>query len=61
MAKKSKIAKNNQRAEKVLYYADARRALISLIKDPEATYEEKREAQLQVCRVEGLAIVSFIL
>ena len=51
MAKKSKIAKNNQRAEKVLFYADARRELTSIIKDPEATYEDKREAQKKIAKM----------
>jgi len=51
MAKKSKIAKNNQRAEKVLFYAEARRDLLAIIKSPDATYEEKREAQRKISKM----------
>ena len=51
MAKKSKIAKNNQRAATVEFYADTRRELLSIIKDPEATYEEKREAQRKIAKM----------
>ena len=51
MAKKSKIAKNNQRAATVEFYADTRRELLSIIKDPEATYEEKREAQRKLAKM----------
>lgn len=45
MAKKGKIQKNQKRAELVLRYADRRRALVEVIKDPAATSLEKREAQ----------------
>ena len=51
MAKKSKIAKNNQRAEKVLLYADVRRDLLEIIKNPGATYEDKREAQRKIAKM----------
>ena len=51
MAKKSKIAKNNQRAEKVLLYADVRRELLEIIKNPDATYEDKREAQRKISKM----------
>ena len=51
MAKKSKIAKNNQRAEKVLLYADVRGDLVAIIKDPDATYEDKREAQRKIAKM----------
>jgi len=51
MAKKSKIAKNNQRAEKVLLYADVRRDLLEIIKNPDATYEDKREAQRKIAKM----------
>lgn len=45
MAKKSKIEKNQKRAELILRYADRRRAFVEIIKDPAATSLEKREAQ----------------
>lgn len=51
MAKKSKVAKNNQRAEKVIFYAEERRELLKIIKDPDATYEEKRDAQKRISRM----------
>ena len=51
MAKKSKVAKNNQRAEKIVFYADERRDLLKVIKDPDATYEEKREAQKRISKM----------
>ena len=51
MAKKSKVAKNNQRAEKVIFYAEERRELLKVIKDPDATYEEKRDAQRRISRM----------
>ncbi len=44
MAKTSKIAKNNKRKVLVDRYADRRAELIKIIKDPEASYEDKREA-----------------
>ena len=51
MAKTSKIVKNNQRAELVERYADERAELIAIIKDPEASYEDKREAYQQIARM----------
>jgi small subunit ribosomal protein S14 len=51
MAKKSKIAKNNQRSEKIAFYADERRDLLKVIKDSNATYEEKREAQRRISKM----------
>tara|TARA_B110000014_G_C20120628_1_gene593692 strand:- start:1273 stop:1578 length:306 start_codon:yes stop_codon:yes gene_type:complete len=51
VAKKSKVAKNNQRAEKVIFYAEERRELLKVIKDPDATYEEKRDAQRRISRM----------
>ena len=51
MAKKSKVAKNNQRAEKVIFYAEERRELLKIIKDPDATYEEKRDAQRRISKM----------
>jgi small subunit ribosomal protein S14 len=44
MAKKSKIVKNQRRKELVERYADRRAELTAIIKDPETSYEEKREA-----------------
>lgn len=44
MAKKSKIEKNKRRRELIERYAEKRAELTGIIKDPEATYEEKREA-----------------
>ena len=44
MAKTSKIVKNNKRKVIVDRYADRRAELIIIIKDPEASYEDKREA-----------------
>lgn len=51
MAKKSKIARNKQRAELIERYAERRQKLISVIKDPEATMEEKREAQMALRKI----------
>ena len=44
MAKKSKIVKNQRRKVLVERYADRRAELTGIIKDPETSYEEKREA-----------------
>jgi small subunit ribosomal protein S14 len=44
MAKKSKIAKNKERQRLVEMYADRRAELIAVVKDPDASYEDKREA-----------------
>jgi small subunit ribosomal protein S14 len=44
MAKKSKIVKNERRKVLVERYADRRAELTGTIKDPETSYEEKREA-----------------
>ncbi|MCB1247258.1 MAG: 30S ribosomal protein S14 [Acidimicrobiia bacterium] len=51
MAKTSKIAKNNKRAELVARYADRRAELIKVIKDPEASYEDKREAYAKIAKM----------
>lgn len=51
MAKTSKIAKNNKRAEIVERYADRRAELIKIIKDPEASYEDKREAYASIAKM----------
>ncbi len=44
MAKKGKIEKNDRRAQLVAKYADRRRALIRVMKNPDATPDEKRSA-----------------
>ncbi len=48
MAKKSKIMKNDKRAELIDRYAEERAELIKVIKDPEASYEAKREAYQKI-------------
>ena len=51
MAKTSKIVKNNKRKRTVEVYAEKRQDLLKIVKDPNTSYEEKREAQkrLHVC------------
>ena len=51
MAKTSKIVKNNQRKRAISVYAERRHELLKIIKDPNTSYDEKREAQkrLQKC------------
>jgi len=51
MAKTSKIAKNNKRKQLVDRYAERRAELIIIIKDPEATYEDKREAYAKIAKM----------
>ena len=51
MAKTSKVAKNNKRAVLVERYADRRAELIKIIKDPEASYGDKREAYAQIAKM----------
>jgi small subunit ribosomal protein S14 len=51
MAKTSKIAKNNRRKVLVERYADRRAELIEVIKDPEASYEDKREAYAKIAKM----------
>ena len=45
MAKTSKVVKNNKRLETVGFYQDRRKELLKVIKDPDSSYDEKREAQ----------------
>ena len=45
MAKKSKIVKNNKRQETSDFYLVKRKELLSVIRDPESSYDEKREAK----------------
>ena len=51
MAKTSKIAKNNKRKILIERYAERRAELIKIIKDPEASYEEKREAYAKIAKM----------
>jgi small subunit ribosomal protein S14 len=51
MAKKSKIAKNDKRAELIERYAERRAELVAIVKDPEATYADKREAYQQIAKM----------
>jgi small subunit ribosomal protein S14 len=51
MAKTSKIAKNNRRKVLIERYAERRGELISIIKDPEASYEDKREAYAKIAKM----------
>ena len=48
MAKTSKIVKNKERKAIVERYADRRAELVIIIKDPEASYEDKREAYAKI-------------
>lgn len=50
MAKKSMIAKNEQRKALVAMYAEQRRELKKVIGDPDASYEDKREAYQQLAK-----------
>ena len=51
MAKKSMIAKNNQRVEIIERYRERRAELLSVIKDPAATLESKREAYKAIAKM----------
>ena len=51
MAKKSKIAKNQQRMALVAKYAARRAELVKVLKNPEASFEEKYDAQRQIARM----------
>ena len=51
MAKTSKIAKNNKRKEIVDRYAERRAELIKIVKDPVASYEDKREAYAKIAKM----------
>ena len=51
MAKKSKIAKNEQRAVIIDRYAEKRAELLKIIKDPEANYDAKREAYAKIAKM----------
>ncbi len=51
MAKKSKIVKNERRKVLVERYAARRAELLAVIKDPETSYEAKREAYRRIARL----------
>ena len=51
MAKKSKIAKNEQRKVMVARYAERRAALIAVTRDPNTTFAEKLEAQAKLAKL----------
>lgn len=51
MAKKSKIAKNKQRKIIVERYKERRAELMAIIKDPETTYDQKREAYQGIAKM----------
>lgn len=51
MAKTSKIAKNNRRKVLVERYAERRAELVKILKDPEASYEDKREAYAAIAKM----------
>ena len=50
MAKKSKIAKNEQRKEIVARYAERRAELKAIIKNPNTSDEDRLEAQFELNR-----------
>lgn len=51
MAKKSKIAKNEQRKEKVAKHAGRRRELKAIVKSPRSTPEERQSAAYTLARL----------
>lgn len=48
MAKKGKLEKNDRRADLVAKYAETRLQLVAVMKDPEATPDEKRQAMARL-------------
>ncbi len=48
MAKTSKVAKNEQRKKIVAKYAARRAALVAIVKDPEASLDDKIAAQKKI-------------
>ena len=48
MAKKGKLEKNDRRADLVARYAETRLQLVAVMKDPEATPDEKRQAMARL-------------
>ena len=51
MAKTSKIVNNNNRKRTIEVYAEKRQDLLQIVKDPNTSYEEKREAQKKIARM----------
>ncbi len=51
MAKKSMIAKNKRRAELVERYRERRAELLSVIKDPDAGLDAKRQAYAAIAKM----------
>jgi small subunit ribosomal protein S14 len=51
MAKTSKIAKNQRRKVLVDRYAERRAELVKVIKDPDASYDEKRDAYAAIAKM----------
>ena len=51
MAKKSKIARNLQRKATIAKYAERRLTLVKIIKDPNATWAEKLDAQSKIAKM----------
>lgn len=51
MAKKSKIAKNQQRRRTVARYAERRAALVAVVRDPNADMEDKVVAQEKLAKM----------
>lgn len=50
MAKRSNLERNQRRKELVEFYAERRRELTEVIKDPDADYAEKREAYQEIAK-----------
>ncbi len=48
MAKKGKLQKNDRRADLVARYAETRRQLVEVMKDPKASPDEKRQAMARL-------------
>jgi small subunit ribosomal protein S14 len=48
MAKKSMIAREHKRINQVKKYAERRRALKAIIRDPNASFEDRESAQLRL-------------
>ena len=51
MAKKSKVVKNNKRLETSNLYFEKRKELLRVIKDPNSSYDDKREAQKKIAKM----------
>jgi small subunit ribosomal protein S14 len=51
MAKTSKIVKNNKREAAVNQFYDRRQELLKIIKDPETSYDQKRDAQRKIAKM----------